>query len=91
MESLQLARLHGHGDGETARRSAAAQAGLFSCRHAAVRTLSQGCRVSWRGLHLDATPRLWVLDGPFDALDTGDGRGSTPSVGDWPARRRWRC
>jgi heme exporter protein A len=48
-----------------------AQFGLQAQQHAAVRTLSQGQRR--RGalarLALDDTPRTWLLDEPYDALD----------------------
>lgn len=46
--------------------------GLGSRQRAPVRTLSQGQRrrVALARLALDEQPRLWVLDEPFDALDT---------------------
>jgi len=45
--------------------------GLHSRRDAPVRTLSQGQRrrVALSRLAVDATPSLWLLDEPFDALD----------------------
>ncbi|MBP5989263.1 MAG: cytochrome c biogenesis heme-transporting ATPase CcmA [Piscinibacter sp.] len=72
LESLQfLARLHGHGDGEAGCTEALRRVGLFSRRHAAVRTLSQGQRrrVALARLHLDAAAPVWILDEPYDALD----------------------
>jgi heme exporter protein A len=45
--------------------------GVFACRHAAVRTLSQGQRrrVALARLVLSHAAPLWLLDEPFDALD----------------------
>lgn len=46
--------------------------GVFDCRHALVRTLSQGQRrrVALARLALSRPAALWLLDEPFDALDT---------------------
>lgn len=73
LESVAFgAALSGLGD-VTARALAALEAmGLKSRADAPVRTLSQGQRR--RGalarLRLDDAPRTWILDEPFDALDT---------------------
>ena len=66
-----MARLHGIGAAAPRARDALDRLGLASRRDALVRTLSQGQRR--RGalarLTLDAEPRIWILDEPFDALD----------------------
>ena len=66
-----MARLHGIGAAAPRARDALDRLGLASRRDALVRTLSQGQRR--RGalarLTLDAEPRVWILDEPFDALD----------------------
>jgi heme exporter protein A len=67
-----LAELNGlDGRGETLS-AALQQWGLLARRHRAVRTLSQGQRrrLSLARLSLGARRRLWLLDEPFDALDT---------------------
>lgn len=72
LESLQfLARLHGHAGSEADCGEALKRVGLFSRRHAAVRTLSQGQRrrVALARLQLDAAAPVWILDEPYDALD----------------------
>ncbi|TXC66237.1 cytochrome c biogenesis heme-transporting ATPase CcmA [Piscinibacter aquaticus] len=72
LESLQfLARLHGHAGSEAECGEALKRVGLFSRRHAAVRTLSQGQRrrVALARLQLDAAAPVWILDEPYDALD----------------------
>jgi heme exporter protein A len=72
LESLQfLARLHGHAGTEADCGGALKRVGLFSRRHAAVRTLSQGQRrrVALARLQLDAAAPVWILDEPYDALD----------------------
>nr|WP_207185130.1 cytochrome c biogenesis heme-transporting ATPase CcmA [Rubrivivax gelatinosus] len=71
-ESLAfLGRLSGVADADTRAGAALAAAGLADRAGAAVRTLSQGQRR--RGalarLALDETPRTWILDEPYDALD----------------------
>ena len=67
-----LARLQGLADGVARSRAALDRMGLASRRDAPVRTLSQGQRR--RGalarLALDDAPRTWLLDEPFDALDS---------------------
>lgn len=73
LENLQfLARLHGDDDGEAPCSEALRRFGLMSRRRAAVRTLSQGQRrrVALARLLLAKPPTLWILDEPFDALDT---------------------
>ena len=72
-ESLAfLARLAGLDQADARARAALSQVGLTSRTDAAVRTLSQGQRR--RGalarLVLDDAPRVWILDEPYDALDT---------------------
>jgi heme exporter protein A len=72
LESLQfLARLHGHAGTGADCEAALRRVGLFSRRHAAVRTLSQGQRrrVALARLQLDAAAPVWILDEPYDALD----------------------
>ncbi len=67
-----LARLAEHPEPEAAAAAALEKLGLGTRRGAAVRTLSQGQRR--RGalarLALDDTPRTWILDEPYDALDS---------------------
>lgn len=66
-----LARMQEVGDAVPRSRAALDRLGLASRRDAPVRTLSQGQRR--RGalarLALDETPRTWILDEPYDALD----------------------
>ncbi len=68
---LFLARLQGVADAPQRVADALARLGVTSRAGAAVRTLSQGQRR--RGalarLALDDTPRTWLLDEPYDALD----------------------
>lgn len=73
LESLRfLARLHGRADSDAALGEALSLFGMASRRDALVRTLSQGQhrRVALARLALDVAPSLWILDEPFDALDT---------------------
>jgi len=67
-----LAHLHGVPGARQRAARALDTLGIASRAHAFVRTLSQGQRR--RGalarLALDDTPRAWILDEPFDALDT---------------------
>lgn len=73
LESLDfLARLHGRGHAAQALLSALQRLAIHHRRHAAIRTLSQGQRrrVALSRLALEREPALWVLDEPFDALDT---------------------
>lgn len=72
-ESLRfLAALHGRSDDPAAIRSALEGLGLGARLQAPVRTLSQGQRR--RGalarLALERQAALWILDEPYDALDT---------------------
>jgi heme exporter protein A len=72
MESLRfLSRLQGVVADDAALLAALQRLGIDSRRHAFVRTLSQGQRrrVALSRLVLAASPSLWVLDEPFDALD----------------------
>ena len=66
-----LARMQALDDAPRRSRDALDRLGLASRRDAPVRTLSQGQRR--RGalarLALDETPRTWILDEPYDALD----------------------
>ncbi|HEX3142142.1 MAG TPA: cytochrome c biogenesis heme-transporting ATPase CcmA [Rhizobacter sp.] len=73
LESLRfLARLHGREDSDATLTGALRQFGVAHRRHAFVRTVSQGQRrrVALSRLALDTQPTLWILDEPFDALDT---------------------
>jgi heme exporter protein A len=67
-----LAQLAGIGGARAGAAQALAQLGLQAQQHLAVRLLSQGQRR--RGalarLALDDQPRTWLLDEPYDALDT---------------------
>ena len=71
-----LARIHGRPSAPEVLGDALRRLGLYSRRMAPVRTLSQGQRrrVALARLALDLTvpvgARLWVLDEPYDALDT---------------------
>ena len=72
-ESLQfLARLHGLPHDAAALKHALQRLGMVQRQHAAVRTLSQGQRrrVALARLALSAAAPLWLLDEPFDALDS---------------------
>lgn len=72
-ESLRfLARLHGAQADDAALVQALQRMGVLNRRHAPVRTLSQGQRrrVSLARLALSMASPLWLLDEPFDALDT---------------------
>ena len=71
-ESLQfLAAVPGCDSSSSAVHAALRHMGVHHRRHAYVRTLSQGQRrrVALARLVLDRSPKLWILDEPFDALD----------------------
>jgi heme exporter protein A len=73
LESLRfLARLHGRDEADERLLAALRHFGMDKRRNAPVRTLSQGQRrrVALSRLALSSAPALWVLDEPFDALDT---------------------
>lgn len=73
LESLQfLACLHGAAADAASAGEALRRVGLFERRRAAVRTLSQGQRrrVALARLFLQPAPKVWILDEPFDALDS---------------------
>lgn len=73
VEALRyLARLHGLASSEAALADAIGRFGLQSRRHAPIRTLSQGQRrrVALARLCLSAPRATWLLDEPFDALDS---------------------
>jgi heme exporter protein A len=72
-ESLRfLARLHGRDDGSTDLHAALERVGMASRRDALVRTLSQGQRrrATLARLALERQASLWILDEPYDALDS---------------------
>ena len=67
-----LAALHGRQAGSEQIAAALARMGLAKRHQAFVRTLSQGQRrrAALARLALPDTPPVWLLDEPFDALDT---------------------
>jgi heme exporter protein A len=67
-----LARLHGTAVDDTAVTQALQRLGVHSRQHAPVRTLSQGQRrrVALARLVLSRATPVWLLDEPFDALDS---------------------
>jgi heme exporter protein A len=72
-ESLRfLARLHGRDDSIAALHAALERVGMASRRAALVRTLSQGQRrrATLARLALERQASLWILDEPYDALDS---------------------
>jgi heme exporter protein A len=72
-ESLQfLARMHERDSRIAALHAALDRVGMVSRRDAMVRTLSQGQRrrVALARLALERQAALWLLDEPYDALDT---------------------
>ncbi len=72
-ESLRfLARLHGRDDSIDALHAALDRVGMSARRDALVRTLSQGQRrrATLARLALERAASLWVLDEPYDALDS---------------------
>jgi heme exporter protein A len=72
-ESLRfLAQLHGRDDHVTALHQALDRVGMASRRDALVRTLSQGQRrrATLARLALEREASLWILDEPYDALDS---------------------
>lgn len=73
LESLQfLACLHGAPASPAGCAEGLRRVGLHDRRNAAVRTLSQGQRrrVALARLFMQASARVWILDEPFDALDS---------------------
>ncbi len=72
LENLRVAaRLGGDAPDDAAARQALADAGLAGREHVGARTLSQGQRRRAALARLPlAAARLWVLDEPFNALDT---------------------
>lgn len=72
-ESLQfMASLHGHDASRTAALSALRALGIHHVRQVHVRNLSQGQRrrAALARLAQEREARVWILDEPFDALDT---------------------
>jgi len=73
LEALRfLARLHGLPHDPAALKQALQRLGVLQRQHAPVRTLSQGQRrrVALARLVLSGAVPLWLLDEPFDALDS---------------------
>jgi heme exporter protein A len=73
LESLQfLARLHGAAASTADCARGLKLVGLHDRRNAVVRTLSQGQRrrVALSRLFMQASARVWILDEPYDALDS---------------------
>jgi heme exporter protein A len=72
-ESLRfLAQLHGRDDSIAALHTALDRVGMASRRDALVRTLSQGQRrrATLARLALEREASIWILDEPYDALDS---------------------
>ena len=72
-ESLRfLAQLHGRDDSIAALHAALDRVGMGSRRDALVRTLSQGQRrrATLARLALEREASIWILDEPYDALDS---------------------
>ncbi len=67
-----LARLHGRDDSIAALHAALERVGMGARRDALVRTLSQGQRrrATLARLALEREASLWILDEPYDALDS---------------------
>ena len=67
-----LAQLHGAPAGDAQVDAALRRLGIYNRRHAPVRTLSQGQRrrVALARLVLQGASPLWLLDEPYDALDS---------------------
>ena len=67
-----LAQLHGAPASVVQVEAALRRLGIYNRRHAPVRTLSQGQRrrVALARLVLQSASPLWLLDEPFDALDS---------------------
>lgn len=81
-ESLRfLARLHGRDDGIDDLHAALDRVGMGAQRDALVRTLSQGQRrrATLARLALEREASLWILDEPYDALDS-DGIGAVNTL-----------
>lgn len=77
LESLRfLMQMHAEAAPEAALADALKQFGMFSRRHAPVRTLSQGQRrrVALARLFSFGSCPLWILDEPYDALDAEGSR-----------------
>lgn len=72
-EALQfLASMHGRDNSPAAMHAALEGVGMSSRRNAMVRTLSQGQRrrAALARLALERKASVWILDEPYDALDT---------------------
>ena len=69
---IAAALLGGHAVGAAAAKAALAQAGLIGRERLPARNLSQGQRrrVALARLALKSSQNLWILDEPFNALDT---------------------
>ena len=73
LEALQfLSSLHGRSPNTEQMALAMKRLAVNHRRHQAIRVLSQGQRkrIALARLALESTPGVWILDEPFDALDT---------------------
>lgn len=83
-----LAQLHGLPADDASLGRALQCMGILHRRHAPVRSLSQGQRrrAALARLALSGAARLWLLDEPFDALDTDGVAALAGLIGDFAAQ-----